>query len=164
MGSSANNSLSFGLNIDGRHVWEPPILNYNHLIGNEYIKKREALLKYTQNNVSRTTEIMDIMDEMQIMWMYRNWSYMNVVEAEQMDKEDRRKFFLTLYEAVNRDSEELEVEYFELGVLMRKDEEGNYVVVERRHLPSKPPRVVKMEVEVSVVVEQKARHGEGSDT
>lgn len=27
-------------NIDGKHMWEPPIFGYDHLIGGEYEKKR----------------------------------------------------------------------------------------------------------------------------
>jgi len=39
--------LPLGLNIDGRHVWEHPVFGYSHIIDEEYQKKREAGLKYT---------------------------------------------------------------------------------------------------------------------
>ena len=60
-------------NIDGRPVWEPPILNYSYLIGEEYEQKREAVLKYCDGNVVRTTEILDTQEEYELLNTYRVW-------------------------------------------------------------------------------------------
>ena len=53
-------ALPESLNMDDKHVWEPPVFAYNHLIGEEYEKKREAVLIYTKDDRARTTEILDI--------------------------------------------------------------------------------------------------------
>ena len=44
----------------GRSVWEPPILDYSDLIGEEYEQKRKTLLKYFRDDVVKTTAYMDV--------------------------------------------------------------------------------------------------------
>lgn len=46
-------------NVEGRPVWEPPMLNYSHLIDEEYEQKRGAVLEYFSNDVTKTTSFMD---------------------------------------------------------------------------------------------------------
>lgn len=56
--------------IDGRPVWEPPILDYSELIDEEEDeKKREAVMKYTGRDPARTTTIMDTFTENRMLVM-----------------------------------------------------------------------------------------------
>lgn len=72
------NPLPECLNLDGRPVWEPPLLNYSALIDTEnsqgYTKSREAALLSTGGNVVKTTEIMDIWTENQLLAEYHFWA------------------------------------------------------------------------------------------
>lgn len=42
-------------NADGRPVWEPPVLNFTYLIGEEYEKKAEAVMKHYRNDAAKAT-------------------------------------------------------------------------------------------------------------
>ena len=66
--------LPSGRNVDGRPVWEPPILDYSNLTGDEYHKKKEALMKFTGDDVARTTKLLDILDESTLYSSTRNGS------------------------------------------------------------------------------------------
>lgn len=64
-------------NADGRPVWEPPIFAYDELIREEYDQKRKAYLKYTNNNVVKTTEMLDTSIELDLLYMYVDWIHDN---------------------------------------------------------------------------------------
>lgn len=85
--------LSVTRNIDGRPVWEPPILNYLDLIVEEYEKFREEVLKYTGGEVVRTTEILDARTELEALWMYTDWIVHNKVDAWDCGDEKRYTLF-----------------------------------------------------------------------
>ena len=63
-------SLPQSRNIAGRPVWEPPVLDYEHLIGEEYEHKRKAILKYYRNDVAMTTDWLDTDTEYNLLLMY----------------------------------------------------------------------------------------------
>lgn len=64
---------SLGPNPDGRPVWEPPILRYSDLIDEEYEKKREAAMKYTNRDAARATDIMNAYNEFELLGGYNGW-------------------------------------------------------------------------------------------
>lgn len=72
------NPLPECLNLDGQPVWEPPLLNYSALIDIEksqgYNKRCEAVLLFTGGIVVKTTEIMDIWTENQLLAEYHIWA------------------------------------------------------------------------------------------
>lgn len=57
-------------NLDGRPIWEPLLFCYDELIGEEYEQKRKAYLKYTGDDVVKTTAIMDIAVEFNLLNIY----------------------------------------------------------------------------------------------
>lgn len=66
-------------NNDGRPICKPPILAFSAYIGEDYEKKRQALLKYKDGDVARVTEIMDAEREMNPEYEYREWVVGNVI-------------------------------------------------------------------------------------
>ena len=60
-------------NVSGQPVCGKPILIYAHLIGEEYEKKREALMLYYDNDVVKTTQYLDKKDEMHLLYRYQRW-------------------------------------------------------------------------------------------
>lgn len=87
-------------NTDGRPVWGPPVLDYAPTIGEEYEKKKEAVMKFTGNDVARTTEIMDATVEEHLLWEYWEWC------SDQDDEttgSDAKQFFADLWEEVNKE-------------------------------------------------------------
>lgn len=93
-------------NVDGRPIWEPPTFNYSMLIGDEYEKQREAVLKYTDNNVVRTTEILDARADADLMTTYLRWVVDNRDEAinpecERFFANLRQELFVTWFEDQN---------------------------------------------------------------
>ena len=48
--------LPLGRNTDGRPVWEPPVFGYSCLIGDEELKRREAVVKYTGEDAAQNYE------------------------------------------------------------------------------------------------------------
>ena len=60
-------------NADGRPVWDPPIFSYDHLIGEEYEQKRKAYLKHNNNDVVKTTEMLDAGIEYDLFELYGKW-------------------------------------------------------------------------------------------
>lgn len=59
--------------VDSRPVWEPPVLDYSELIDEAYEKKREAMVKFTNNDVARASEIMDVDTEVELIREYSHW-------------------------------------------------------------------------------------------
>lgn len=57
-------------NVDGRPVWGPPIMVYDHLIGEEFEQERKAVLKYYRNDVVKATAFMDLDTEYEFLEMY----------------------------------------------------------------------------------------------
>ena len=66
-------ALPDGRNINGRPVWEPPIFDYSQLIGEEYEKAREAVLKFLGGDVAKTTDFMDAHTESHLDRMFAHW-------------------------------------------------------------------------------------------
>ena len=86
--------LSLSRNIDGRPVWEPPILNYTDLIDDETnTKRREAVMQYTNNDIAKTTDIMDVYTELRLLWDYKIWAIDN---SKQSQGRETSEFFETL--------------------------------------------------------------------
>ena len=77
--------MSYGLpesrNVDGRPIWEPPILDYFHLIDTEhaqsYTKQREAVLAFTGQDVARATAILDQHEESELLNDFIEWAKLN---------------------------------------------------------------------------------------
>lgn len=119
--------LSIPRNCDGRPVWEPPILDYSEWIGEKYEKKREAMLKWTNGDVARTTDIMDVDTEFDLLWEYKGWAEDHAHSA--VDSESR-KFFEGLGLEVGRDCHVVWREWRGLGggVYFKRNEDGTYTV------------------------------------
>ena len=58
------------LNIGGRPVFEPPILDYSAWIGEENEKKREAVMKETGEDRPKTSQFMDNSIELDLLGVY----------------------------------------------------------------------------------------------
>lgn len=119
-------------NLDGRPVWEPPAFCYDHLIGEEYEKKRESLMKYTNNDAVHTTKIMDTKTEADILSMYSGWLMSNIVEGQDGDDFEvlhRTGFYLGLAKEVFRDFVDVDGEFKKLGVAMWRSYDGTYSTV-----------------------------------
>ena len=107
-------SLPESRNQNGRPVWEPPVFCYDHLTGEEYEKKCESLMKYTNNDAARTTKIMDAKTEADILSMYKGWLMANIVEDQDGDDFEvlhRTGFYLGLAKEVLRDFVEVDGEF-----------------------------------------------------
>ena len=120
--------LPSSLNIDNRPVYSPPIFSYVSLVGEEYEKKREACLKYTCGDVARTTTILDLSVEWDLLDMYHDWIASNVQEARIEDDDIRAEFFEGLDEEVLRDWGEVREEYWELGIEEVRRADGTWVI------------------------------------
>lgn len=103
-------ALPVSTNIDGRPVWEAPILSYSHLIDAESdMKRRDAVMEYTGRNIVRTTEIMDVFTEVELIGDYFAWVLTNCNEAED---EESASFFGKLRKELLDDLREV---HFEKG-------------------------------------------------
>lgn len=73
-------------NVDGRPIWEPPILDYSHLIDSEhgqpYTKQREAVLAFTGQDVARATAILDQHEESELLNDFIEWAKINGTVTE----------------------------------------------------------------------------------
>lgn len=102
--ASRTPGLSEARNFDGRPIWEPPILNYSHLIdtptSQSYTKRREAVLAYTYGDVDVTTSIMDEYTESELLTDYIEWAKSNVDAAED---DQAIMFFETLRDDLRED-------------------------------------------------------------
>lgn len=116
---------------DGRPVWEPPILDYLELIGEEYEKKREAVMKYTSDDVVWTTKLMDIYTEDQLLWKYFRWVDEEVRKAVEAGVETQH-FLVSLKEDVLYDGEVVEDEWKGKGGMsfIRSLVDGKWIAVE----------------------------------
>ena len=84
----------------------------------EYEKKRKAVLKCTNNDVVRTTEILDKDAEQNLMMQYLQWSTENRLECYGRPKDDG--FWKGLQIEVYEDWREDEEAYANLGVRLEK--------------------------------------------
>lgn len=91
---------------DGRHVWEPPNLSYSALIGDQYEKKREAVLKYTKQDVVRATKILDELTDFLSISKYLFWAYGEVEDAKRVNDCERMSFLAGLCEELCTDSDD----------------------------------------------------------
>lgn len=76
--------LPTAVNIDGRPVWEPPVLDYSHLVDTEhaqpYTKRKDAVLLHTGGDIVKTTKIMDTFHELELLTEYIAWVPPNIPE------------------------------------------------------------------------------------
>lgn len=117
-------------NSDGRPVWEPPIFDYSDMIDqDDYDRRREALLKYYLGDVVKTTKFLDLNIESRLLSRHEEWV---LHEARAMsEKGDMEEgFFVGLRRELNKDEEEVRVEYKNLGIYLSKWWDGSYSVVE----------------------------------
>lgn len=113
------------LRADGRPVWEPPILDYSDLIGEIYEQKREAVLDLTGGNVAKTTSLMDIYTEENLLWEYYDWVKNNTKLANGTETEH---FFRGLRKEVWKDWSDVEDEWLASGGIrfIIRIEDGSY--------------------------------------
>lgn len=114
-------------NSAGRPVWEPPILDRSEWIGEAYEKKREAMLKFLKGDKARTTDLMDIEMEKDLLEDYLEWSG----EEWQDARGSRAKiFFHGLYDEVEADFFEVSSQWADLGAYsFHEKDDGTYEVV-----------------------------------
>ena len=104
-------------------------MDYSELIGEEYEKKREAVMKYTSYDVVWTTELMDIYTEDQLLWKYFRWVDEEDRKAEASSK--TQHFLLSLKEEVLYDEEVVEDEWKGKGGIsfIRSLDDGQWMAV-----------------------------------
>lgn len=125
-------------NADGRPVWEPPVFDYSEWIDQEeYEKKREAMLKWTNGDVARTTDIMDIDTEFGLLSEYWCWAGDN---AESAVNSESRQFFKGLHQELYRDCNFVFDEWGSLGgvIVYKLNKDGTYRA-ERLYLSDSSP-------------------------
>lgn len=61
-------------NPGGRPVWEPLIFDYSDLISDECLEKRKAILKYRNGDVAKTTKLLELKDELNLLCRYEDWA------------------------------------------------------------------------------------------
>lgn len=110
----------------GRPASEAPILNYSALIGEEYEKRRDAILKYTGGDVARTTKIMDAHAESVLLLKYLSWALTERRDAREIGDVETAGFMDGLCEELYIDEEKVDAEYKALGVDHWRDEEGKW--------------------------------------
>lgn len=89
-------SLPLGRNMEGHTVWESPVFNYSHYSGDEWEKKREAVMRYTENDPAKTTRIMDAWDQVNLHVLYHIWIRDNIDAARASEDRAREKWFWDL--------------------------------------------------------------------
>ena len=114
--------------MDGRPVWEPPVLSYDHLIGDEYEQKRKAVLKYTNGDVVKTTEILDINDEIEILGMYLTHVSEDQLLAKKEGDMEKMRFFDALQDDVWHDRREAFRRWKVGGAFHRRNDDGTYEI------------------------------------
>ena len=122
----ARRRLPKTLNPEGRPVWEPPVLDLSHLIGEEYKKKRESVMKYTNNNPVLTTKIMDLGAERDVLMNYTFWINVALVDVapDDTDASEKKAFYEGLWNEVHADCTEVATEHGHLNVVHRRSEDG----------------------------------------
>ena len=122
----ARQRLPKTLNSEGRPVWEPPILDLSHLIGEEYDKKRESVMKYTNNNPVLTTKIMDLGAERDVLMNYTFWINVALVDVpvDEPDASYKQAFYEGLWNEVHADWNEVATEHGHLNVVHRRSKDG----------------------------------------
>ena len=110
---------------------------YDHLIGEEYEKKRESVMKYTGNDVVRTTKIMDLQTEKQVLWMYTCYINTALVDSQCVagagslnPKSESLAFYEELWTEVYSDFEEVGNECEEDDVTQQRNEDGTWETTE----------------------------------
>lgn len=109
------------------------MLSYDHLIGEEYEKRRESVMKYTKNDVVRTTKIMDLQTESNVLWMYTCYLNTAVVDSQShaLDESGKSKsetsdFYEGLWKEVYSDFQEVENECKKDDVSQIRHEDGTW--------------------------------------
>lgn len=115
-------------------------LDYSKLIGEEYEKKRKAVLEYTRNDVVHTTAILDVDMEQELFGYYYIWLVEQFQAAEDTHDEGVRRFFLELQNEMGRDHQEVVREHHKLGERIYRMEDGEWTV---RSLRQKRPLVIQ---------------------
>lgn len=98
------------------------------LIGEEYEKKREAVLKFTGYNAARTTGILDTGIELDLLIMYRNWIREHATRPA--PKEEVPCFSHELDKEASEDNWDVRDEYFEVGVPISKVGDGEWKIAQ----------------------------------
>ena len=103
------------------------------MIGEEFDKKWRAMMKYTKNDRSKTTRIMDGLTEDALLFMYFCW----VLDQEHKPS-DQETFYKCLKQNLAMDANELRSEsrYRDwASVTLKKNIDGNYDVSDWSSLP-----------------------------
>lgn len=113
------------------------MFSYDHLIDEEYEKRRESVMRYTKNDVVRTTKIMDLQAESDVLWMYTCYLNTAVVDSqnEALDDHGNSKsesvdFYEGLWKEVYSDFQELGKECREDDVMQMRHEDGTWETTE----------------------------------
>lgn len=85
--------LPEGKNFEGRPIWEPLILDYSSLIGEDYEQKWKAVLTHFNNDVAKTTKYFDFHGEYELLWTHRDWADSDLGEMESDNIFDAGSFF-----------------------------------------------------------------------
>lgn len=110
---------------DGRPAYEPPILNYALQLDDEYQKQRDALLKYYEGDVGKTTKYLDTNVEHLLLLQYIGW-----VDEQKDDSSDAFKgdFWTGLMDNLRIDELEVLPEYQNLGITLCREKDGEWYV------------------------------------
>lgn len=125
--------LPTGRNMYGRPIWESPILSYTSLIGEEYLKKRKAYLKYTFDDVAKTTSMMDVFTEYNLLGDYCRWTDSSARFARKEGGQEAMKvanFWEEMNEELLIDFEEVRRERERLKVHEYRHRDGRWEIVD----------------------------------
>lgn len=126
---AATGPLPEGLNVDGRHVWEPPILDYSELIDEEYEQKRKAYLKYTGGDSAKTTQFLDTSIELDLLHMYGDWVYFHCSSNDEGCDPPPAAFYRALSNEIYIDHADVAKEWSP-SVAEKRNEDGSYEIIE----------------------------------
>lgn len=118
--------LPLDRNLDGRPVWEPPILDYSDLIEEEYEQKRKAVLKYYRNDVVRATAFIDTDTETHLLEMYSRSVWEEMERPKAGVDIDIREFFYHLWDEIMRDMSEIMQGKGWEELMLEKRDNGTY--------------------------------------
>lgn len=122
--TSHSRGLPDSQNVDGRPVWEPPIFSYDHLIGEEYEQKRKAFLKYNNNDVVRTTEMLDTSIEFDLLGVYGMWIDDSERHAGESNDQKGEAFFKRLRDETYLDVVDVSEVWSDLGASEERMEDA----------------------------------------
>lgn len=96
-------------------------------------KQREAVLKHTGGDMSKSTNFMDADTEYKLLDLFQDWGLANASVAQNMDDSERVSFYDGLLTEVSTDRYDVHDEYNKFGFYVLRQDDGTYGVVSDLH-------------------------------